>query len=156
MTVEFETYIQNAIDWAKQQLGSTAYGLRCLAFVEDAYEHSNRVEIFGGSSAQESADEYGAAQNTGTPTIGSFVFYGCNGVVNGESKDWGYVGLCLGDGQGSFTPGTKCVSMVISTCKTSNPRRRGPHRATSAGHRSNVSLSDTARGPNRSISPPIG
>ena len=99
MTEEFESYLQNAIEWAKQRLGSTDYGLRCLAFVEDAYEQSNPVEIFGGSSAQESADEYGAAQNIGTPPIGSFVFYGGTGLVNGEPKDWGHVGLSLGDGQ---------------------------------------------------------
>jgi cell wall-associated NlpC family hydrolase len=96
---DFANYIANAIEWAKQRLGSTDYALRCLAFVEDAYEQSNHIEIFGGSSAQESADEYGAAQNLGTPPIGSFVFYGCSGLVNGELKDWGHVGLCIGDGQ---------------------------------------------------------
>ena len=99
MSTEYDEYIQNAIKWAKQRLGSSEYALRCLAFVEDAYEHSNHVEIFGGSSAQESAHEYGAAQNIGAPPLGSFVFYGCTGRVNGEPKDWGHVGLCLGDGQ---------------------------------------------------------
>jgi len=99
MPVGFDEYIQNAIQWAKQRLGSTAYTGRCLAFVEDAYEQSNHVEIFGGSSAQESADEYGAARNPGAPPIGSFVFYGCAGLVNGELKDWGHVGLCIGGGQ---------------------------------------------------------
>lgn len=99
MSVEFDQYIHNAIEWARQRLGSTEYATRCLSFVEDAYEQSNHVEIFGGSSAQESADEYGAAHNLGAPPIGSFVFYGCSGLVNGEPKDWGHVGLCLGDGQ---------------------------------------------------------
>ena len=72
---------------------------RCLAFVEDAYEESNHVEIFGGSSAQESADEYGAAQNRGEPPIGAFVFYACAGPVGDEIKNWGHVGLCIGEGK---------------------------------------------------------
>ena len=99
MNPEFETYIANAIRWAHEHLGAADYAGRCLSFVEDAYEKGNHVEIFGGSSAQESADEYGAAENLGAPPIGSFVFYGCSGLVNGEPKDWGHVGLCLGDGQ---------------------------------------------------------
>jgi hypothetical protein len=65
MTAEFETYIAHAIHWAQEHLGATEYAGRCLAFVEDAYEEGNQVEIFGGSSAQESADEYSAAQNRG-------------------------------------------------------------------------------------------
>jgi hypothetical protein len=62
---EFEAYLTNASRWAQEHLGATEYAARCLAFVEDAYEESNHVEIFGGSSAQESADEYSAAQNRG-------------------------------------------------------------------------------------------
>ena len=65
--MDFEIYIANAIRWAQEHLGATNYSGRCLAFVEDAYEKGNHVEIFGGSSAQESADEYGAAQNRGEP-----------------------------------------------------------------------------------------
>ena len=99
METEFELYIANAIQWAQAHLGATAYAGRCLSFVEDAYEKGNHVEIFGGSSAQESADEYGAAQNRGEPPIGAFVFYGCSGLVNGERKDWGHVGLCMGEGE---------------------------------------------------------
>ena len=99
MNEEFKTYIVNAIHWAKEHLGATEYAGRCLAFVEDAYEESNHVEIFGGSSAQESADEYGAAQNRGEPPSGAFVFYACAGPVGDEIKDWGHVGLCLGAGK---------------------------------------------------------
>ena len=99
MKTNFEIYIDNAIRWAKQRLGATEYATRCLAFVEDAYEESNHVEIFGGSSAQESADEYGAAQNRGEPPIGAFVFYACAGPVGDEIKNWGHVGLCIGEGK---------------------------------------------------------
>jgi hypothetical protein len=96
---EFETYIDNAIRWAQEHLGATDYATRCLAFVEDAYEQSNHVEIFGGSSAQESADEYSAAQNRGEPPIGAFVFYDCAGPIRGEDKNWGHVGLHIGEGK---------------------------------------------------------
>lgn len=52
MAAELETYITNAIRWAQGHLGATDYAGRCLSFVEDAYEESNHVEIFGGSSAK--------------------------------------------------------------------------------------------------------
>jgi hypothetical protein len=99
MSVEFETYIANATRWAQEHIGATEYAGRCLSFVEDAYEKGNHVEIFGGSSAQESADEYGAAQNTGEPPLGAFVFYECAGPVEDEIKNWGHVGLCIGAGK---------------------------------------------------------
>ena len=99
METKFETYTTNAIHWAQEHLGATEYAGRCLAFVEDAYEESNHVEIFGGDDAQESADEYGAAQNRGEPPIGAFVFYACAGPVEDEVKHWGHVGLCIGEGK---------------------------------------------------------
>ncbi len=94
-----ERYISNAIRWAKEQLGSKEYLTLCLAFVEDAYENSNNVEIFGGSTAKESADEYGASDNRGVPEKGAFVFYDCFGTINDEYENWGHVGLCIGNGQ---------------------------------------------------------
>jgi hypothetical protein len=99
MNKDFETYIANAIRWAQEHLGSTDYPFLCLAFVEDAYEVSNHVEIFGGSSAKESADAYGATQNTGEPPLGAFVFYDCSGPIKDEYKNWGHVGLHIGDGK---------------------------------------------------------
>ena len=82
MNEDFETYIANGIRWAQEHLGATDYAGRCLSFVEGAYEESNHVEIFGGSSAKESADEYGAAQNRGEPPLGAFVFYVCAGPID--------------------------------------------------------------------------
>ncbi len=99
MTEDFTVYIANAISWAQEHLGAIEYAGRCLSFVEDAYEQSNHVEIFGGSSAQESADEYGVAQNRGEQPIGAFVFYACAGPVGNEIKNWGHVGLCIGEGK---------------------------------------------------------
>jgi hypothetical protein len=74
-----QRYTVNAIRWAQEHLGSTEYAARCLAFVEDAYEESNHVEIFGGDGAQASADEYGAAQNRGEPADRDIRVYACAG-----------------------------------------------------------------------------
>lgn len=98
MNQEFERYIQNAIGWAKRKLDVEEYPFQCLAFVEDAYEISNNVEIFGGSSAKESADEYEASNNTGFPPVGAFVFYDCFGTLFDEYKNYGHVGLHIGNG----------------------------------------------------------
>lgn len=98
MINDFSSYIENAIKWAKNKVGLDEYAFKCLAFVEDAYEESNNVEIFGGSSAKESADEYEAAKNTGTPPIGAFVFYDSSGMIFNEYKNYGHVGIHIGNG----------------------------------------------------------
>ncbi|WP_197035462.1 NlpC/P60 family protein [Paenibacillus sp. UNC451MF] len=97
ITIKQEDFVDQAIQWALGKVGSTEYRLRCLAFVEDAYEQGNRIEIFGGSNAKESADMYEAWRNTTTPPKGSFVFYDCSGLVQDEVKHWGHVGLCVGN-----------------------------------------------------------
>ena len=90
--------VERAIAWALEHVGSPAYGLRCLAFVEDAYERANAIEVFGGSSAAESAAIYGATASDGEPARGAFVFFDTSGPVEGIDRDWGHVGLALGDG----------------------------------------------------------
>lgn len=58
----------------------------CLAFVEDALERSNDIEIFGGDTAKESADLYEENMQTGIPPKETIVFNNCLGVINGERK----------------------------------------------------------------------
>jgi cell wall-associated NlpC family hydrolase len=99
MTINFNDFIEKAIEWANSKMNSTNYTLICLAFVEDAYERSNGIEMFGGSTAKESADLYGAGKNMTIPPKGSFVFYDCSGKVQDEMKYWGHVGLCIGNGE---------------------------------------------------------
>lgn len=95
-----ENYIDSAIIWAISQLGNEDYCFRCLAFVEDAYEESNAIEVFGGSSAKESADEYGLTDiPSGEPPRGAFVFFDMTGELFDITTNWGHVGLCLGDGR---------------------------------------------------------
>jgi cell wall-associated NlpC family hydrolase len=90
-----------AIGWALRRLGDRGYALRCLAFVEDAYERANGIEVFGGSSAAESAQQYGVQpyEDNALPPAGSLVFYAAEGPSGGIHRDWGHVGLALGDGR---------------------------------------------------------
>jgi cell wall-associated NlpC family hydrolase len=69
--------------------------------VEDAYERPNGIEIFGGESAADSAARYGTTpyDPMTPPPAGAFVFYACGGPVDGIQRDWGHVGLALGDGR---------------------------------------------------------
>ncbi len=94
-----EDLIENMIHWAESRIGSTKYAGWCLAFIEDALEISNDIEMFGGDSAKESCEMYKDALRDGAPKRGSFVFYDClcpseNGPVN-----WGHCGISLGDGR---------------------------------------------------------
>lgn len=91
-------YVERAMAWALAQVGSAAYPFRCLAFVEDAYEIANQIEIFGGSTAKESADAYGVQTPALDPPAGAFVFYDCCGALFDVYQNWGHVGLSLGDG----------------------------------------------------------
>lgn len=91
--------VNNAIAWAEAHLGSKAYNGMCLSFIEDAVEESNHLELWGGSSAAESASLYHAEEHTGVPDKGAFVFYRCSGMADGEKVDWGHCGLCIGDGR---------------------------------------------------------
>ena len=93
-------YIDNAIAWARARLGDDGYSFRCLAFVEDAYEQSNGIEMFGGDCAKESADEYGVTGTPqGIPPCGAFVFYDMSGELFEVHANYGHVGLHLGDGR---------------------------------------------------------
>lgn len=98
--ISFESYIENAVEWALANQHRIDYGFKCLAFVEDAFEQSNAIEMFGGSTAAESAEMYGVT-GAATPPKGAFVFYDAHGPspIDGVAKNWGHVGLCVGDGK---------------------------------------------------------
>lgn len=99
MDHEIAAVVANAHEWAHARLGSIAYATRCLAFVEDAIERPNDLEVFGGDSAAESAAMFGAIKNTGSPPAGSFAFYQTTGRISGVRAEWGHVGLAVGDGR---------------------------------------------------------
>ncbi len=99
MTDDVDLIVEQAIRWALDKLGCGDYKLRCLGFVEDAYELGNGIVLDGCSFAKEAADAYNAAASTGSPPRGAYVFYDCRGEIGGERKNWGHVGLAVGDGQ---------------------------------------------------------
>ena len=68
---------EKMIGWAESMIGSTKYVGWCLAFIEDALEISNDIEIFGGDSAKESCEMYKDALTGGVPERGAYVFYDC-------------------------------------------------------------------------------
>ena len=55
---QMEKLTENMIRWAESKLDSTEYAGWCLAFIEDALEISNHIEVFGGDSAKESCELY--------------------------------------------------------------------------------------------------
>ena len=98
--------IDSALQWALDRLGSKEYPGLCYAFCEDAYELGGKIILDGqGSTAREAADAYLARMQTagismeGNPPKGAYVFYDCAGPLNGEQRDWGHMGLSLGDGR---------------------------------------------------------
>lgn len=95
---DYSVFIKNAISWAIKNKQDPTYQYKCLAFVEDAYEQSNSIEMFGGSTATESAEMYGY-NHLESPEKGSFIFYSATGPINGITKNWGHVGLALGSGK---------------------------------------------------------
>ena len=99
MDAETDTYVDRAIRWAMEALDSTEYQTLCLKFVEDAYEISNDIELDGCSTAKESADTCNAQENVGVPPRGAYVFYDCWGTIEGKRRNWGHVGLSMGDGR---------------------------------------------------------
>jgi cell wall-associated NlpC family hydrolase len=107
--------VERAIAWAMERVGSADYALRCLSFVEDAYERPNDIEVFGGDSATESADRYAVRSSTGPAPAGAFVFFDCSGPIEGVVRDWGHVGLALGDGRMVHAWGRVGVDVIGST-----------------------------------------
>lgn len=91
---------RRAVTWATARQGNPDYALRCLAFVEDAYERSNSIELQGTASAAESAALYDLRpyDPDAPPSAGAYVFYACGGPVDGVRHEWGHVGLAMGDG----------------------------------------------------------
>ena len=96
---EWDDCVDKAVHWVSGKLGSPEYRGVCLGFVEDAYELANEMELDGYATAKSAAEGYGAASNAGPPPEGAFVFYDCEGSLEGIFRNWGHVGLCVGDGK---------------------------------------------------------
>ena len=90
--------IERALDWATLMQGNPKWALKCLGFVEAAYEHGNNIEVFGYSSAREAADHYTLIDGEAMPPRGALIFFDLWGVISGDYRNWGHVGISLGDG----------------------------------------------------------
>jgi len=99
MPAEIDIYSERSIQWVTEKLGSLDYPMLCLGFVEDALEHSNGIVLDGYAFAKEAGEAYAAADDHCLPPRGSWVFYDCWGAIQGEYKNWGHVGISLGDGK---------------------------------------------------------
>jgi cell wall-associated NlpC family hydrolase len=118
---EYDERVEDAIDWAMDWADGTPYPPGgeeeyravkyvgwCLAFVQDTYDigadkappiETNDGDIKRYEYAKQAADALGAENNKGIPPRGAFVFYDWFGTIEGVYKNWGHVGLSLGDGQ---------------------------------------------------------
>ncbi len=98
--------IGEAISWASKKLGDRDYPSKCLGFLQGkpghydgAYYHEgNYCNLTRYDYAKQAADALGITTN-GIPPCGAYVFYDWWGTVDGEYKNWGHVGLSLGNGQ---------------------------------------------------------
>lgn len=100
MGADLEKYVEGAIQWASDRLGTSGYAFLCYAFVEDAYELGNDIWLDGqGCTAKEAADAYGAQDHRGAPPRGTYVCYDCWGTLEGEHRNWGHIGLSVGGGK---------------------------------------------------------
>lgn len=97
--VDQDRIVDGALRWALDHLGSADYPGLCYAFCEDAYELGADIILDGqGTTAKEAAEAYHPVLE-GVPPRGSYVFYDCSGKLMGEYKNWGHMGLSLGDGR---------------------------------------------------------
>ncbi len=88
-----------ALQWALDRLGDPRYRGRCYAFVEDAIEYGGDLELDGkGTTAREAAEAYGWRRDGPAPR-GAYVFFDAVGPLDGVVRNWGHIGLSLGDGR---------------------------------------------------------
>lgn len=110
--------IDGAISWAKDKLGSQSYNYYCLAFVSDAWKSQGI-----GNKGYAYATLAGNAMITHTdqnPPKGAVVFWNWYGSVGGEYKNWGHVGIALGDGKVIHADynGVKITNLNIDSSRT--------------------------------------
>lgn len=100
--------IEEAIKWAESEIEVKTYNynLECLKFVEDAFKMSAGSRL---SYAKNAANKLNAESNKGLPPRGAFVFYDWDGKVGGVYKNWGHVGLSLGNGEIIHNSGTSIL-----------------------------------------------
>ena len=90
--------ITKAIAWAEKMIGAGGYAYDCQKFVGDAYRETGTSPATY-TCAKAAADALDAKDSSGAPPRGAYVFYDWSGTLNGVYKNWGHVGLSVGDGK---------------------------------------------------------
>ncbi len=87
-----------AIKWAKNQLGKNDWNGYCLAFVSQAYSSAGISSSVSGRlpDAKTAANKYKPVKK-GEPPKGAVVFFDWWGTVKGEYANWGHVGIYIGN-----------------------------------------------------------
>jgi len=90
--------ITKAIAWAEKMIGDTSYAYECQIFVGDTYRETGTSPATY-TCAKAAADALDAKDSSGTPPRGAYVFYDWSGTLNRVYKNWGHVGLSVGNGK---------------------------------------------------------
>jgi cell wall-associated NlpC family hydrolase len=91
--------VDAALRWALARSGDVSYRGRCYGFLEDALELAGGIELDGqGTTAKEAALAYGCRTDGPAPR-GAYVFFDATGPLDDVIKNWGHIGLSLGDGR---------------------------------------------------------
>lgn len=103
--------IEAAIDWAENwkenNMGSIDYNEECLRFVQDAYEKGAGLPLYRYAYATLAGEKTKAKENKYEKIPrGALVYFDWTGEVEGEIRNWGHVGLALGEGQMIHAHGT--------------------------------------------------
>ena len=100
--------VTKAIAWAEEMIGNGGYTYDCQTFVGDTYRKTGTSPV-GHTCAKAAADALDAKDSSGTPLRGAYVFYDWSGTLKGVYKNWGHVGLSIGDGKIIHASGTNPV-----------------------------------------------
>jgi len=93
-----EDEIEEAINWAKNHLGTYEYNLYCLRFVLNSYTKGANISVQRYNYAFLSAKETNARSNINKKIPrGAFIYFNWWGEINGIYRNWGHVGLALND-----------------------------------------------------------
>jgi cell wall-associated NlpC family hydrolase len=114
----YDRRIEDAIVWAENWSDGPPYPEggpnshrnppyceRCLAFVLDAYKYGASTDPRANMDpvdyeyAKRTADALNAKDNPSAPPRGAYAFYDRWQTIDGEYKNWGHVGLSLGNGK---------------------------------------------------------
>ena len=88
-----------AAEWARNAVGNTEYHFRCPEFIRDAFHYGSGYSYWKvDGNAKTLADRWLVSSSDTNIPIGGLVFYDYFAELDGEYRDWGHVGIYIGDG----------------------------------------------------------